>query len=109
MIAASPNRFASLELVQLTLSLLSRSASEIPVEIGHDFIRIIEQANQILQDPKLAADSKRDWQPEAISLALLMQRKADIAQALSDVTAIENINETLAQQVLDRIESGIAA
>ena len=109
MIAASPNKFASLELVQLTLSLLSRSAADVPLEIKQDLMQIILQAQSLLADPIQAADGDKDWQPESISLALLMRRQSEIADALSNVRTIENLDAAIAKRVYDQIESSVAA
>lgn len=109
MIAASPDRFESLQLFQLTLLLLRGTQTAVPKELQEAFMAIIEQARALSSDPKTPSPRNAKWRPEAIKLALLMRRREELAKALAEIRSFESIEPQLASRVLTYLESGVAA
>lgn len=109
MIAASPDRFDSLQLIQLTLSLLRKPEADIPEDLRQAFMAILEQAKILVEDPRSIVGMGTEILPEAITLALLMRRGPELAHSIEAITEFEHIEPHVARDVLGHIESHVAA
>ncbi|GBF31575.1 hypothetical protein MnTg04_01536 [bacterium MnTg04] len=109
MISASPDRFDSLQLIQLTLSLLKKQDAVIPLELQEAFMSILGQARDLIHDPHAAMVGNVDLKPEAIALALMMKREADLADSIELITTFDDIEPQTVDSVLSYIESRVAS
>ena len=103
MIAAVPERPHTLELVRLILSLVSEQ-NDIPLKLKQHLIDVIQSAKRLAEDPQSAGNVS----PEAIELAVEIQREAALATTLRGVTSFENIDPALARQLLGQMEARAA-
>lgn len=111
MIAASQDRYDSLQLVQLALSLRLNADAEIPVPLQQRFMEILDQAVRLAQDPQTAAADATHWSSEAIALAELLRRKnqEELAREVQGLNSFSSITPPLATKMLESIESGLSA
>ena len=111
MIAASQDRYDSLQLVQLALSLRRSPEAEIPEPLQEQFMEILKQAMVLVQDPMSAVEHAKHWSPEAIVLAVILRRKDQkgLADDILGLNSFTSITPPLAGKILDSIESGLAA
>ena len=111
MIAASQDRYDSLQLVQLALSLRRNTESDIPQPLQHQFMEILNQAMVLVRDPANAAEQAKHWSPEAIVLAVILRRKdhEKLRRDIFSVDSFTGITPPLAGKILDSIESSLAA
>ena len=112
MIAASQRRYdSSLRLVQLALQLRQEeSLDSIPEPLRERFMEIAQQAAELISDPAAAASSPRAWSPEAISLALILRREENAAEAgkVCSLSSFEQMTRTNAKNLLNSIHCAVA-
>ncbi|WP_041802788.1 hypothetical protein [Micavibrio aeruginosavorus] len=103
MFAALPYSSQPLEAFELCLSLLGQQKGGFPESLESYLMNVINQAKLLSDD---LANMERDTSyilPEAVTLALYMQSKADLAKDINSIINIQSINMDIAKSVLAKL------
>jgi hypothetical protein len=97
MLAAIPKRTHEMELVKLTLSLVSSRESEIPQALKDFFTTVVTQAKALAANPRTPPESLI---PEAIDLALEMVEEEAFWDTITPVSNFDGLTPDVAERLL---------
>jgi len=101
MIAAAPYHNENLEILKLTLSLISSNEKKIPSSLKERFKTTIEQAMELVQDPSTVS---KDTLSESIDLALEMKHHEKLTAEISKISSFEDITPEVASRLLSEMK-----
>jgi len=105
MLANAPEPLGNLEPLRLLFLLLRGNPAEIPESLKQQALAIIEQARQIVTDANIIDG---DTLPEAIALALAMRSSQQLAQDISQIHGLDNIDPARADRTLEHLNAAFA-
>lgn len=95
-----------LEYFRLALVLTHRQSQTIPAPLAENFDRVLNEARQLLSDPK---SINPDISAQAVHLANDMLRASQLKDALNGVTGLCDVSPEIADRVLRSLEPAFAS
>ena len=96
----------SYDLLHLTLSLIASDDHNIPATLLEHFQAVITQAKVLAKNPK---EVTSPLIPEAVRLALEIQRGGNFSELISGVSDVQSMSQDVANQFLHDVEQRLAA
>lgn len=99
MISATPSEEELLNLITLTLTLLSQS-QDVPAELSDRFMNAIREAKQLAEGQRI---DNHHFMPDAVSLAFEMQRVPELAELVQQIKDVSAIDRNSADRLLSKL------